>query len=169
MRLGAVDERGDLAALGGIRHVVDNQVENQVAADVVVGGGAHDRENAQFANSGAHAVENVFHRKGSLLEELFHVGIVAFGDHFHQGLVGRLRLVGVLGGNVAFLTFAVAIGRVGKGAHADQVDDALEIALGADGEVDGHGGAPEVFLDAGQGARKVGALTIQLVHHDGAR
>ncbi len=44
-----------------------------------------------------HAVQNVLHRQGALLEELFHVGIVAFGDHFHQGLVGRLRVVGVLG------------------------------------------------------------------------
>ena len=154
MRFGAVDEGGDLAALGGIRHVVDDQVEDQVAADVEVGGGAHDGEDAHFANAGAHAVENVFHRQGALFEELFHVGIVAFGDHFHQGFVGGLRLVGVLGGDVAFLALTVAIGRVGEGAHANQVDDALEIALGADGEVDGHGGASEVLLDAGEGARE---------------
>ena len=90
--------------------------------------------------------------QGALLEEFFHVGVVAFGDHFHQGFVGGLRLVGVLGGDVAFFALAVAIGRVGEGVHADQIDDALELALGADGEVDGDGGASEVFLDAGERA-----------------
>ena len=82
--------------------------------------------------------------------------------------MGRLRLVGVLGGDVAFLTFSIATGRVGEGAHADEVDDAFEIPLGSHGEVDRHGGASEVFLDAGQRTRKIGALAIELVHHKGA-
>ena len=55
-------------------------------------------------------------------------------------------------GNVAFLALAVAIRRVGVGLHADQVDHALEIALGADGDLNGHGGAAEGFLHARQGA-----------------
>ena len=41
MGLGAVDESGDLAALRGSRHIVDDQVQDQIAADVVVGGDAH--------------------------------------------------------------------------------------------------------------------------------
>ena len=117
---------------------------------------------------GAHAFENVFDREGALLEELLHVGVVAFGDHFDQGFVGLLRLVGVLAGNLAFLALAVAIGRVGEGLHANQIDDALEIAFRADGEVDGDGGASEELLDAGEGALEIGALAIQLIDHDGA-
>ena len=77
------------------------------------GGGAHDREDAHFPNAGPHAIEDVLHRQGALFEELFHVGVVAFGDDFHQRLVRSLRLVGVLCGNVAFLALAVAIRRVG--------------------------------------------------------
>src|ERR1035441_8448474 len=169
MRLGAVDERRDLAALRRTRHIVDDQVQDQVAADVAVGGGAHHRENAHLANPRAHAVENMFHRKRALLEELFHVGIVAFGDHFHQGFVRLLRLVGVGGRDVALLAFPVAIRRVGEGPHANQIDNTVEIALAAHGEVDRYGGASEVFLDAGQRALEIGALTIQLVHHNGAR
>src|ERR1039457_6023631 len=58
--------------------------------------------------------------------------------------------------------------RVGEGAHANQIDDALELALTAHREVYGHGGASEVFLHAGQRAGKIGALAIQLVHHNRA-
>ena len=55
------------------------------------------------------------------------------------------------------------------GAHADEVDDAFEFAFGPDGKVDGHGGAPEALLDAGEGALKIGAFAIELIDHDGAR
>ena len=67
------------------------------------------REDAQFANAGAQAVEDVLHRKGALLEELFHEGIVAFGDHFDQGFVGASAPRRPIGGDVAFLALPVAI------------------------------------------------------------
>jgi hypothetical protein len=81
--------------------------------------------------------------------------------------VGGLRLVGVLGRDVAFFALTVAPGRVGKGSYANQVD-VPRLALAADGEVYGNGGASEVFLDAGERAREIGAVAIQLVDDDGA-
>ena len=97
----------------------------------------------------------MFRRQRALLEELFHQGVVALGHHFHQRLVGGLRGVGQVRRNIALLALAVAIRRVGVGFHADQVDHALEVALGADGDLDRHGGAAEGFLDACQGALEV--------------
>ena len=111
----------------------------------------------------------MLHRKGALVEELFHVGVVAFRHHLHQRFMRRLRLAGVLGRDVAFLALSVAIRRVAIRAHANQIDDALKIALAAHRQVDRHRRAAEVFLHARQGALKIGALAIQLVHHNRPR
>ena len=46
--------------------------------------------------------------------------------------------------------FAVAIGSIDVGLHADQIDDAAEILVGAERELDRHGGAPEAPVDAFQ-------------------
>ena len=56
VRFGAVDERRDLPALCRARHVVDNQIQDQVAADVVIGRPAHHRENAHFPDPRAHPI-----------------------------------------------------------------------------------------------------------------
>ena len=37
------------------------------------------------------------------------------------------------------------------------------------GIMDGYGDAPEVFLNAGQGAAEIGAVAVEFVHHKGAR
>ena len=103
------------------------------------------------------AVDDVFDRQGAFSEELFEEGVVTFGDHFHQGLVGFLGGVGEVGGDVALFALAVAIGGVGVGLHADEVDDTFEIAFVADGDLDGHGGAAEEFLDALEGALEIGS------------
>ena len=164
----AVDKRSNFAALRGIGHILDDEIEDQVAADVVDGGSAHHGEDAHFANTLAHALENMVHREGALLEELFHVSVVAFGDDFDQDLVSLLGFFGVLRGDFAFLALAVAVRRVGVSRHADEIDDPLEIAFAADGQVDGDGGAPEEFLDAGQGALEIGALAIEFINDDRA-
>ena len=131
-------------------------------------GGAHHREDAHFADALLAALDNLVDRQSALLEELFHEGVIAFGHHLDQRFVGLLRGIGELGGDLALLALAVAIRRVGVGLHADQVDDALEIAFGADGDLDGDGGAAEDLLDAGQGALEIGAFAIELIDNDGA-
>ena len=57
-------------------------------------------------------------------------------------------------------------GRIGIRFHADQVDDTFEIALRADGNLDGHGAAAEIGLYAFQGALKIAALASQLIDDD---
>ena len=81
----------------------------------------------------------------ALVEELLHQRVVAFGHHLDQRFMGLLRGVRQIGRDVAFFALAVAIRGVGVGLHADQVDDALEFALGADRDLDGNGGAAETF------------------------
>ena len=78
-------------------------------------------------------------RERALLKELFHEGVVALGDHFHQRVMGLLGRFSQVGGDLAFLALAVSIGGVGVGLHANQVHDAVEIAFGSDGDLDGDG------------------------------
>src|SRR5579872_7231265 len=80
-----------------------------------------------------------------------------------------LRGVAQMGGNFTLFALAVAVVGVGVRFHPHQVDDAGELAFGADGQMNRHGGAPEKLLDAFKGPLKAGALAIQLVDHDGAR
>src|SRR5262249_10687875 len=53
--------------------------------------------------------------------------------------------------------------------HADEVDDPFEIALLADGKVNGDGGASKHFLDTIEGALKIGALAIEFIYDDSPR
>ena len=95
---------------------------------------------------------------------LLHQGVVALGHHLDQRFVRLLRGVGQVGGNFAFLALAIAVGSVGVGLHRDQVDDAFEIALGADGKLNGDGGAAEIGLDAFEGAVEAGAFAIEFIN-----
>ncbi len=71
-------------------------------------------------------------------------------------------------GDLALLALAVAVGRVGVGLHLDQVDDALELALGAKWKLDRNGGAAEKGLDAFERTVEAGAFAIELINYDGA-
>ena len=153
----------------GGREVLDDEIEDQVGADVVETGGAQNGEQAHLAHGGPQSLLKALRRQRALVEELLQQGVVAFGHHLDQGFVGLLGGVGQVAGDVAFLALAAAARLVGVGLHADQVDDAAEIALGAEGQLDGDGGAAEILLDAGQRPLEAGALAVQLVDDDGAR
>ena len=112
---------------------------------------------------------NVFDRQRAFLEEFFEQRVVAFRHHLDQRFVRAFAASAISAGNIAFLALAVAVERVGVRLHADQVHHALEIALGADGQVDRHGGAAEDRLHAFKRPLEAGALAVELVDDDGAR
>ena len=113
-------------------------------------------------------VEDLFDLQRALVEELLHEGVVALGDHLDQRFVRVLSGLGKVGRDVALFALAIAIGRVGVGLHTDEVDHTFEFALGADGDLDGDGGAAEVGLHTFEGAIEGGALAIELINNDGA-
>ncbi len=164
-----VDKRGDLAALGRVRHVLHDQVQNQVAADIVVRRSAHHRENAQLPHTLPHAFQDVVHGKRALLEELLHVRIVAFGHDFDQDFMRLLRLFGLICRDFRLFPLAVAIRRIEERLHPNQVDNALELALAADRQMDRYRRTPEKLLYARQRPLKIGAFPIQLINHHRAR
>jgi hypothetical protein len=80
-----------------------------------------------------------------------------------------LRLV--LGGDVDdVVVLALVLGLVPhEGLHGDQVDDALEVGLGADRQLDDGGHRLEAVLDHLDGAEEVGADAVHLVDEAHAR
>ena len=112
--------------------------------------------------------QNLLDFERPFVEKLLHQGIIALGHHLDERFVRFLGGVRQIGGDIALFALAVTIGSVGIGFHADQVDHALELALGADGDLDGNGGAAEILLDVGEGALEIGAFAVELIDDDGA-
>ena len=100
----------------------------------------------------------------ALVEILLHQGVVAFGHHLDQRFVGLLRRFRHIAGNLALFALAVSVGRVGVGFHLHQVDDTFEIALDAEGELDGNSCPSENRLYTFQRSVETGAFAIELIN-----
>jgi len=102
------------------------------------------------------------------IEELTHQFVIAFGDQFDEGLMCGLGLLGHVGGDIFDAGAAVAAHLIVVGLHLDQIDDALKVLFGSDGELDGNDvtakGRGERFHDA----LKVGALAVHAGADDDA-
>src|SRR5215469_5222142 len=156
---GAVEGRGDGFAVRRGGKVLDDEIENGRASDIVQTGGAHYGEDSPVSNGVSQSIDDV----------LYGQRIVAFGDHFHERFVRGFSRVGKIGWDFALFALAVAIGREGNRLQANEIDDALEISFGTDGDRDGHRSAPEYALHVLQGALEIGAVAVQAIDHDGAR
>ena len=156
-------------ALGCGGHVIHDEVEHLVGADVAQSGGEHYGENLVFANGVVQPANNMFLADGALVEELFHEHVVAFGDQFHQALVRGFGLLRHVLGNGADGGFAVATHFVGVGMHLHQVDDAGETLLRADGQLHRDDGAAEGGGQRLHHAVEVGAVAVHAGADDHAR
>src|SRR5215467_13938307 len=105
----------------------------------------------------------------ALLEELLHQLVVAFCDQLYQRL---MRLPGTflkIGRDIRLLALAVPTQLVGIGFHPDQVDNAAQILLAADRQLDGNDVAPESLLQRVKDAVGIGAFTIHAARDNQAR
>ena len=152
------------------RQIVDHRVEQRLHALVLEGGAAQHREE--------HAAD---HRLADQLAQRRLVGLFAIEIGGHGVVVefdGRLdhhlavflglreqvfRNVGVL--ELGAERFVVPDARL----HAHQIDQALEIAFGADRELDGYRLGAETGLDVIETFEEVGADLVHLVGEDDAR
>ena len=155
-------------AVGGGGECFHDEIEQPVGTDVVQAGHTEDREDAELTHFLIHSADDVFFGQGAHLEELLHQFVLAFGDHFDQFGMRFLRGFGVFGGNGGFLALAVAVDGIDISLHPDQVDDATEVFVGAEGKLNGNRRAAEAFMDAFHGALETGAVTVQLIDDNGA-
>ncbi len=155
-------------ALDRGRHVVDDEVEHLIGADVAQARSEEHRENFVFANGIVQAGDDVLLGDGALVEELFHQRVIALGYQLDQSLVRGLGLLGHVVRDRADLGLAVAAHLVGVGLHLHQVDDPSEALFGADGQLHRNHGSPESRGERFHHPIEVGALAIHAGTNNGA-
>ncbi len=143
--------------------VVDHEVQDEVGADIVQGGSAQHREEPHLPDRRPQAFRQAFRGQRSLFEELLHQGVIALRHHLDERFLGFLGRFGQVLGDLSLLAPPASSGFVGVALHPDQVDDAAELALRAERQLDGDGEAAEILLDAGEGPVEAGVLPVQLV------
>src|SRR5215471_19828391 len=74
--------------------------------------------------------------------------------------------IGGAGRNIALLAFSVAISLIRHRLHPNQIDYAIEVALGSERKLNGNRGASEHRLNTLQGAIKAGALAVEFIYDD---
>src|SRR5690606_38097400 len=152
------------------RQEVDNGVQYQRHTLVLERGTADSRNDLAGQGTLTQASLDLFQRQVALFQVLVHQLFVGFGSAFHQVLT---VLVGQLEHIFRDLFLAEGHAHVGivpvDGLHAQQVDLADEVFLGADRQLQRHRSVAQTLRDLLDDAQEVGALTVQLVDVDDAR
>ncbi len=166
IRVDAVDRRHVERA----GQIVDDRVEQRLHAFVLEGGAAQHREEG----AGDHGLADQLLEGGLVGHLAFEVGggrvIVEFEGRFDHLIAVFLGLIEHVGGNVDVLVVGAERFIVPDHAfHANQIDDALEILLGTDRELDGDGLGAKPGLDVLHRLEEVGADLVHLVGEDDAR
>ena len=105
------------------------------------------------------------------LEVLLHDLVVVLGERLDELVAPLGGGLGVGGGDVDDVVH-LALGRLGgphERLHGDQVDEAVEVALGADRELQDERGRVEAVADHVDAAVELGAGAVQLVDEADAR
>ena len=116
------------ARAGGDGQVLDDEIQEQVGADVVGRGGAQDREECAFRGWLAQAVDDVFSGSVPFSKNSSISSSLPSATISTRASCAALRGVGHVGRDVAFFALAVAIRRIGVRLHADEVNDAGEVS-----------------------------------------
>ena len=103
------------------------------------------------------------------LEVLVGQVVVHLGDGLDHDVAVLLGLGGEVGRDVGDLDVVAEVVAVVDRLHLDQVDDALELVLAADRDLDRHGVRAEAVLDRVDAAPEVGAGAVELVDEAEAR
>ncbi len=104
-----------------------------------------------------------------LLEDQLQQLVVVVGDLLEQVLARGRGGVGQLGGDLDFVLLLAELVLVDDRLHRDEVDDALEVALGADRQLDRHGVGAEAVDHRLHALLEVGADAVHLVDVGDAR
>ncbi len=143
--------------------VVDDRVEQRLHALVLERGPAqHGREGDRERGLANRRLQQRLRDLG-LLEDQLEELVVEVRDLLEQMLARGGGGVGQLGRDLALVLLGAEVVEVVDRAHLDQVDDAGEVALGADRQLDRHRVRAEAVDHRLHAAREVGADAVHLV------
>ncbi len=122
-----------LAAAGGRRQRVDDQVEQRGGPHIPRGGGTEDRHELALADAGAQRPEHLGLAEGSRLEVLGEQLVVRLGGGFDELLAILLGPIREVVGDLALGRLAA---RVRHGLHLHEIDGAAEARFLAEGDLE---------------------------------
>ena len=149
--------------------VVDDGVEDLLDALVLERRAGQDRDDPGGQGPDAQAALDVGDGQLLALEVLVGQLVVHLGDGLDHRVAVALGVLEALGRDLDLVDLVAQVVAVVDGLHLDQVDDALELVLAADRDLDRHGVRPEAVLDRVDPAPEVGAGPVELVDEAEAR
>ena len=151
------------------RQEVDDRVEHLLDALVLQRRAGQDRDDPGRQRAEAEAALDLGDRELLALEVLVGELVVHLGDGLDHRVAMLLGLGLELGRDLDHVDLVAQVVAVVDGLHLDQVDDALELVLAADRDLDRHGVGAEAVLDRFDAAPEVGAGAVELVDEAEAR
>ena len=153
----------------GRRQVIHDGVQQGLHALVAVGRAAQHR--VQLAGDGAlaQAEHDLLHGQLLAVQVLHHQVVVALGGGLHHPGVIILGHLLELGGDIGLVHGCAHLVDVDLGLHLDQVHQAHEAGLSADGNLDRHGVGLQPLLHHIHDAEEIRAHDVHLVHIGQAR
>src|SRR6185312_12295778 len=149
--------------------VVDDRVEQRLHALVLEGRAAQHRRQLDLERGLADRRLDALGGDLRLLEDQFDELVVVMGDLLEHVLTRRGRLVGEVGRDLDNLLLLAEVVLVDDRVVLDEVDDAAELALGTDRELDRNGVRAEAVDHRLHAAREVRPDAVHLVDVGDAR
>ena len=174
-RLEDVGERRRAADLGHVarprrrRQPLDDQVEQAVRADVARRSAAADREELALGDELLQRRRHLLAGDLVALEVALHQLVRRLGDDVHELVVVLVGDAPHVGGDLGRLVVDAAVAVVQVGDHVHEVDDAVELVLRADRQLDGHAPRREPRLQRLERGEEVGPLAVEQVDEDEPR
>ncbi|APA94092.1 hypothetical protein NS506_00001 [Nocardia seriolae] len=153
------------------RQVVDDRVEHGLHALVLERGTAQHRVELGVDGHLANRALDLLDRELLAAEELLQQRLIGLGDGLQQLLAVLLGALLEVGRDLDDLVLLAELGLAlpDLGVHLDQVDDALELVLGADRQLDDQRLRAQAVDDGLDGEVEVGAQLVHLVDEADAR
>ena len=159
---------GDGGDVGRGREEVDDGVEQGLHALVLEGAAAEDGDDLAHDHAGAQPGQDLLGGEVVVLEVVVEQLLGGLGHGLHQGWWAAWARSSMSAG-ISWCVKSMPVGAVPhEGGHGDEVDDADELVLGADGQLDGDGGDAEAGAQHLEAAVEVRAHPVHLVDEDDA-
>ena len=156
---------GDGSDVEGRRHVADDGIQHGLDTLVLEGAATHHRREHEVDAALADAGPDLDLSQLFAAQVLVHQDLVRLGNHLDKLLAPLVGGGQELLGDVAVENLEALVGLIeGEGLHDHEINDALEVLFGTDGDLDGHGPSLQAGAHHLHHAEEVSTGAVHLVH-----